>query len=160
MRPRFSRTSRWTRQLCTISPMETRTKQRHRVVVDDRPLAAAIGSRIRAARTRAGLTQQALAGDRYTKAYISARETGVAKPSMAALNYLSARLGMPASSFVSDTETAWTRIDADLRLASGDFEAAFEGYSDLLAVGPPPGEKASILAGMAEALCRLDRGQE
>jgi tetratricopeptide (TPR) repeat protein len=140
--------------------MEARVKQRRRVVVDDRPLAAAIGTRIRAARQRAGLTQQALAGDRYTKAYISALETGVAKPSMAALNYLSSRLGMPASAFVSDTETAWTRIDADLRLASGDFEAALEGYTDLLAVGPPPAEKASILAGMAEALCRLDRGQE
>lgn len=140
--------------------MEAPVKQRRRVVVDDRPLAAAIGTRIRAARKQAGLTQQALAGSRYTKAYISALETGVAKPSMAALNYLSERLGMPASSFVSDTETTWSRLDADLRLAAGDYQIALEAYSDLLAAGPVKAEKGAILAGSAEALCRLDRGGE
>jgi transcriptional regulator with XRE-family HTH domain len=140
--------------------METTQRSRRRVVVDDRPLAAAIGRRLRAARLRAGLTQQALAGERYTKAYISALETGVAKPSMAALNYLSERLGMPASAFVVDTEVAWTRLEADLRLAQGDFTAALEGYSDLLATSPAPGERAPLLAGTAEALCRLDRGHD
>ena len=143
-----------------MANMQTSQRSRHRVVVDDRPLAAAIGRRLRAARLRAGLTQQALAGERYTKAYISALETGVAKPSMAALNYLSERLGMPASAFVVDTDTAWTRLEADLRLAQGDFAGALEGYGDLLATGPIPGERAPLLAGTAEALCRLDRGHE
>lgn len=140
--------------------VDVRTRQRRRVVVDDRPLAASIGARLRVARKRAGLTQQALAGERYTKAYISALETGVAKPSMAALNYLSGRLGVPASSFISDTETAWTRLEADLRLAQGDFTAATEAYGDLLAAEPNKPERASLLAGYAEALCRLDRGAE
>jgi transcriptional regulator with XRE-family HTH domain len=135
-------------------------RQRRRVVVDDRPLAASIGARLRAARRRAGLTQQALAGDRYTKAYISALETGVAKPSMAALNYLAGRLGMPAASFISDTETAWTRLEADLRLAQGDFAAAAEGYGDLLAAEPGRADRAGLLAGLGEALVRLDRGAE
>src|SRR5438093_3119914 len=136
------------------------TMRRRRVVVDDRPLAAAIGSRIRSARHRAGLTQQALAGQRYTKAYISALETGVAKPSMAALNYLAERLGMPASAFVSDTETAWGLLDADLRLASGDFASALEAYQDLLAAEPSRAERPSLLLGQTEALCRLERGPE
>lgn len=140
--------------------METKTRTRHRVIVDDRPLAAAIGGRIRVARLRAGLTQQALAGERYTKAYISALETGVAKPSMAALNYLAHRLAMPTSAFVGDTETAWTRLEADLRLAQGDFPAALEGYTDLLASEPSKADRAALLAGQAEALCRLDRGPE
>jgi transcriptional regulator with XRE-family HTH domain len=140
--------------------VDVQTRQRRRVVVDDRPLAASIGARLRVARKRAGLTQQALAGERYTKAYISALETGVAKPSMAALNYLSGRLGMPASSFISDTETAWTRLEADLRLAQGDFSAAAEAYGDLLAAEPNRPERASLLLGYAEALCRLDRGAE
>ena len=39
----------------------------------------------RDARKRSGLTQQQLAGDRYTKAYVSALETGIARPSMVAL---------------------------------------------------------------------------
>ena len=34
-----------------------------------------------------------LAGDRYTKAYVSALETGHSKPSMAALNFFADRLG-------------------------------------------------------------------
>jgi transcriptional regulator with XRE-family HTH domain len=140
--------------------METKTRKRHRVIVDDRPLAEAIGKRIRAARQRAGLTQQALAGERYTKAYISALETGVAKPSMAALNYLAHRLGMPSSAFVGDSETAWTRLEADLRLAQGDFAGALEGYTDLLASEPGRADRAAMLAGFAEALCRLDRGAE
>ena len=136
-------------------------RHRRRVVVDDRPLAASIGLRLRAARRRAGLTQQALAGERYTKAYISALETGVAKPSMAALNYLSGRLGMPASAFIDDTETAWTRLDADLRLAQGDFVAALEGYTRPAGRrDPSAADRAAMLAGLAEALVRLDRGAE
>jgi tetratricopeptide (TPR) repeat protein len=140
--------------------MEQTVTRRRRVVVDDRPLAAAIGKRIRAARRRVGLTQQALAGNRYTKAYISALETGVAKPSMAALNYLADRLGMPTSAFVSDTETAWGLLDADLRLASGDFGTALEAYQDLLAAEPSRTELPSILLGLSETLCRLDRASE
>jgi tetratricopeptide (TPR) repeat protein len=140
--------------------MERTVTRRRRVVVDDRPLAAAIGKRIRAARRRVGLTQQALAGSRYTKAYISALETGVAKPSMAALNYLAERLGMPSSAFVSDTETAWGLLDADLRLASGDYKAALEAYQDLLAAEPTRSERPSILLGLSETLCRVDRASE
>jgi tetratricopeptide (TPR) repeat protein len=140
--------------------MEHTVTRRRRVVVDDRPLAAAIGKRIRAARRRAGLTQQALAGNRYTKAYISALETGVAKPSMAALNFLADRLAMPTSAFVSDTETAWGLLDADLRLASGDHAAALEAYQDLLAAEPSRSERPSILLGLSETLCRVDRGSE
>jgi tetratricopeptide (TPR) repeat protein len=140
--------------------MEQKVARRRRVVVDDRPLAAAIGKRIRAARRRVGLTQQALAGSRYTKAYISALETGVAKPSMAALNYLADRLGMPTSAFVSDTETTWGLLDADLRLASGDFAAALDAYQDLLAAEPSRSERPSILLGLSETLCRVDRASD
>ena len=71
--------------------MSTRT--RRRIVVDDSALAQSIGSRIRERRHRAGLSQQRLAEGRYTKAYISALETGAAKPSMAALNFMAGRLG-------------------------------------------------------------------
>ena len=59
-----------------------RTRVAARAVEKDRELARRIGGRIREARHRAGLTQQQLAGDRYTKAYVSALETGIARPSM------------------------------------------------------------------------------
>ncbi|MGH2358036.1 MAG: helix-turn-helix domain-containing protein, partial [Candidatus Limnocylindria bacterium] len=66
-----------------------RTKTTVRATEQDKELARRIGHRIREARHRAGLTQQQLAGERYTKAYVSALETAIARPSMVALRYLS-----------------------------------------------------------------------
>jgi tetratricopeptide (TPR) repeat protein len=140
--------------------MNTPTRTRHRVVVDDRPLAHAIGQRLRQARLAAGLTQQQLAGDRYTKAYISALENGIAKPSMAALNYLAPRLGKTSSEILSDPSTAWARIEADLALAAGRWQDALDGYTSFLESVEERGARADLLMGVAEALCRLDRPAE
>src|SRR6059058_5746521 len=106
-------------------------RTRRRVVVDDRPLATAIGGRLKQARLAAGLTQQALAGDRYTKAYISALENGLAKPSMAALNYLAPRLGMSASAVIADQDPAWGRLEADIALAAGRWRDAADAYTTM-----------------------------
>src|SRR3954453_1061336 len=106
--------------------------RRRRLVVDDSELAARIGQRIRAARHQAGMTQQQLAQGRYTKAYISALEKGHAKPSMAALNFISGRLGLPPSRFLADTSGQWERISADLALASGRYAQAADLYRALL----------------------------
>src|SRR2546423_3572564 len=103
---------------CTL-PAMPRTSAAARPSAHDTALAHRIGERIRQARHRAGLTQQQLAGDRYTKAYISALETGQAKPSMAALNFIAGRLALPASHFVSDGASHWDRLAADVLLASG-----------------------------------------
>ncbi|HEY0443438.1 MAG TPA: helix-turn-helix transcriptional regulator [Candidatus Limnocylindrales bacterium] len=138
----------------------TPRRTRRRVVVDDRPLASAIGARLRHARLAAGLTQQQLAGDRYTKAYISALENGIAKPSMAALNYLAPRLGKSASDILSDPSRAWARMEADLALASGQWQAAFDGYSVLLDGIEERAARADVMVALAESLCRLDRPAE
>jgi transcriptional regulator with XRE-family HTH domain len=140
--------------------MSSPTRTRRRVVVDDRPLAHAIGQRLRQARTAAGLTQQQLAGDRYTKAYISALENGIAKPSMAALNYLAPRLGKTASEILSDPSSAWARLEADLALAAGRWQDAHDGYAVLLELALERGARADLLSGVAETLCRLDRPAE
>ncbi len=108
------------------------TTKRRRIVVDDSALAQSIGSRIRERRRRAGLSQQRLAEGRYTKAYISALETGAAKPSMAALNFIAGRLGTTAAEILANPDAAWTRLEADLLLASGDASAAADAYRDLL----------------------------
>ncbi|MFL5680519.1 MAG: helix-turn-helix domain-containing protein [Chloroflexota bacterium] len=136
------------------------TKTRRRVVVDDRPLAAAIGARLRQARLAAGLTQQQLAGDRYTKAYISALENGIAKPSMAALNYLAPRLGKTASEVLADPTQAWTRLEADLALAAGHWDQALDAYTSLLESTTERASRAELLVAVAESLCRLDRPGE
>jgi len=139
--------------------MTTTTKiKRRRVVVDDSALALRIGERIRAARLAAGLTQQQLADGRYTKAYISALEKGHAKPSMAALNFLSERLGMPAAHFLGRHETQWSRLEADLLLASGRWQAAADAYRDLLPTAVDRSTRAELLCGLAEAQARLGRG--
>ena len=133
------------------------TRSRRRVVVDNSALARAIGSRIRAARRAAQLTQQELAGDRYTKAYISALELGQAKPSMAALDYLASRLGTTADRLLTDSTERWSRLDADLCLASGRYDEAVTAYLDLADRTVDPVIRGEHLLGASEALCRLRR---
>ena len=137
-----------------------RTRTSARATERDRELAHRIGGRIREARHRAGLTQQQLAGDRYTKAYVSALETGIARPSMVALNHIAARLNLPASHFIDEAHPAWTRLEVDMRLAAGEWQAAADGYQALLEDATDEASRADILRGMAEALARLDRGKE
>jgi tetratricopeptide (TPR) repeat protein len=137
-----------------------RTKTAARPTEHDAALARQIGERIREARRRAGLTQQQLAGDRYTKAYVSALETGIARPSMVALSYLSERLGLPPSHFLDEQTPAWTRLEVDMQLASGEWQAAADGYEALLADATDDQVRAEVLRGQAEALVRLDRGRE
>ena len=136
-----------------------RTRTSARATEKDRELARRIGQRIREARHRAGLTQQQLAGDRYTKAYVSALETGIARPSMVALSYLSERLSLPASHFIDETHPAWTRLEVDMQLAAGEWQAAADGYRSLLEHAPDE-MRADLLRGLAEASARLDRGKE
>ncbi|HEX6139894.1 MAG TPA: helix-turn-helix transcriptional regulator, partial [Candidatus Limnocylindria bacterium] len=137
-----------------------RTKTVARPTESDAALARQIGGRIREARRRAGLTQQQLAGERYTKAYVSALETGIARPSMVALSYLSERLGLPPSHFLDEPTPAWTRLEVDMQLAAGSWSAAEQGYARLLESAIEDQTRAELLRGRAEALVRLDRGRE
>jgi tetratricopeptide (TPR) repeat protein len=123
-------------------------------------LARRIGGRIRAARKAAGLTQGQLAGDRYTKAYISALESGLSKPSMAALTYLAPRLGTTAAELLAEPEPAWSRLEADLALAGGRWTDALDAYRDLLERELERGARADVLTAIAECLCRLSRPAE
>lgn len=82
--------------------MAVERRRRHVTVVDNSALARRIGERLRMARTAAELTQQQLAGGRYTPAYISALERGLAKPSMASLAYLAPRLGCHITDLVGE----------------------------------------------------------
>jgi tetratricopeptide (TPR) repeat protein len=105
------------------------------------------------------MTQSALADGRYTKAYVSALENGVVKPSMAALTFFAGKLGVTVTSLLAEPDRQWTRIDADVRLASGDWQGAYDAYSDLLAAAGPT-SRAELLRGLAEACSRLERGEE
>lgn len=139
--------------------MAATTKRRSHVEAD-RPLARRIGLRLRAARLKASLTQAQLAEGRYTKAYVSALENGLVKPSMAALHFFADRLELPIERLLSDREQAWTRLEADLRLAAGDWGKAVDAYSTLLEASPSDHVRAELLMGLAETLYRLGRGHE
>jgi tetratricopeptide (TPR) repeat protein len=122
-------------------------------------LALRIGTRIRAARLAAGMTQQQLAEGRYTKAYISALEQGHAKPSMAALDFIAGRLGLPPSTFFG-RDDRWDRLEADLLLASGDWAEASVAFRALLEPARDRGARAELMTGLAEASCRLERWRD
>ena len=142
-----------------MSPSTARTRKV--IVVDNSHVARRVGERIRQARTRVGLTQAQLAKGRYTAAYISALERGLAKPSMAALTFLSERLGVSVPDLVAEERPAAGRLEADLLLASGKYTEALDKYDELLdAAGEDRRNRAELLRGRAEALCRLDRGAD
>ncbi|MGD0018181.1 MAG: helix-turn-helix transcriptional regulator [Candidatus Limnocylindrales bacterium] len=122
--------------------------------VDDSPLAREIGERLRKARLAARLTQTQLAEPRYTKAYVSALENGLSRPSMAALNHFAGRLGIPASQLINDEPAAWARLEADLLLACGHWTEAIAAYRDLLEASRASGARAELLRGLCEAMIR------
>jgi transcriptional regulator with XRE-family HTH domain len=140
---------------------ETSTRTRNVIVVDNSHVARRIGERIRQARLRVSLTQRQLAEGRYTAAYISALERGLAKPSMAALTFLSERLGVSIPDLVAEERPAIGRLEADLLLASGKHQEALDRYDALLeAAGEDRRNRAELLRGRAEALHRIGHGTE
>ena len=142
-----------------MSPSSARTRKV--IVVDNSHVARRVGERIRQARTRMGLTQRQLSQGRYTAAYISALERGLAKPSMAALTFLSERLGVSIPDLVAEERPAVSRLEADVLLASGDHQGALDRYDAMLdKAGDDRRIRAELLRGRAEALCRLGRGHE
>lgn len=139
----------------------TTERQRRRVViVDESALARRIGQRIRAARVQRGLSQRDLAGERFTGQYVSSLERGAVKPSMAALNYLAERLETPVRDLLDPPEEPWSRVEADVLLASGDVQSAADHYNALLQRAPSIAARAEALLGLAEAMCRLNHATD
>jgi transcriptional regulator with XRE-family HTH domain len=137
-----------------------RTRNRPSLAKEDLDLARQVGARLKAARTQAGLTQRELAQPRYTKAYISALENGLIKPSMAALRFLARKLGTVPSTFLADEDTHWHRLEAELRLAAGDWQAAADRFQTILDTEPSGVGRGLCLLGLAEANYRLGRPRE
>ncbi len=140
------------------SDTERRTRNRPSLAAEDRDLAQQVGVRLKAARTRAGLTQRELAEPRYTKAYISALENGLIKPSMAALRFLARRLETVPEAFLADADTHWHRLDAELRLAAGDWQTAADRFEAIVETNPVGVARGMCQLGLAEAMYRLGHG--
>lgn len=95
-----------------IRRMGRRHRQLHQ---PDLALSERIGERLRRFREERGLTQQVLAGSEYTKAHISAIESGHVRPSLTTLEYLAKRLEVPLVAFLVEDPSEPIPIVARIR---------------------------------------------
>ena len=90
-----------------------------------------VGSRVRALRVAAGLTQTALAGERFSKEYVSQIERGKTRPTDETVAWLAERLGVDAEYLLRGVSSdVRTRVEAKLAQA----EALSESHRDQEAV--------------------------
>src|SRR5438045_9112887 len=78
-----------------------------------------LGERLRQLRVSAGLTQTELAGDRFSKEYISQIERGKTRPTTETVEWLALRLGVDAG-FLGSGVSADERAKAEAILARAD----------------------------------------
>lgn len=120
-------------------------------------LSIALGERVRAARKALGLSQAALAGEDFTKGFISQLESGQVRPSIRSLQVIASRLGKPLEYFLGDEPLAAVKRVAFHRLAA---EAAAERRAwdevrrhvgEALEQSPDARDRAGILYLLARA---------
>jgi tetratricopeptide (TPR) repeat protein len=142
----------------------TATRQQQRVAAAQAGLR--LGERLRQLRVAAGMTQTDLAGDRFSKEYVSQIERGKTRPTAETIRWLAERLGVDAG-FLANGVSADERgrVDAALARADALLEArrndeALEEFervrSAVVATGLPELE-ARALSG--EATVRMRRGE-
>jgi len=125
-----------------------------------------LGERLRQLRVAASMTQTDLAGDRFSKEYVSQIERGKTRPTRETIDWLAQRLGVDAS-FLANGVSADERgrVDAALARAEALLEARrndealeeFEGIrSAVLATGMQELESRAL---SGEATVRMRRGE-
>jgi tetratricopeptide (TPR) repeat protein len=131
---------------------------------------ASFGRRLREARQALGLTQDELGRPDFTKGFISLLEHDRAKPSVASLERLAARLGRPVSYFLDGGEMVISAKFLDVlrsrgraELASRRFDAALDTFVEMRCVAA--GQQDTLVdlyaaVGEGEALLGLDRVDE
>ena len=96
------------------------------------PRTPRLGERLRQLRVGAGLTQSQLAGDRFSKEYISQIERGKTRPTDDTIDWLALRLGVDAS-FLESGVSADERARAETILARAEALLGEHSYDDALA---------------------------
>src|SRR5919204_1544050 len=118
------------------------------------PSGLRLGERLRQLRVAAGLTQSDLAGDRFSKEYVSQIERGKTKPTRETIQWLADRLGVDAG-FLANGVSADERGRVDAALARADAllgarrnEEALEEFENIrsavLATGLPELEARTL----------------
>jgi tetratricopeptide (TPR) repeat protein len=128
------------------------------------PSGLRLGERLRQLRVAAGLTQSELAGERFSKEYVSQIERGKTRPTTETIDWLAARLGTDAGFLANGVSTDERgRVDAGLSRAEALLEAdeneeARDHFSELLPQARSTGLdelEVRALSGQARAEMRL-----
>jgi len=130
------------------------------------PAGARLGERLRQLRVAAGLTQSDLAGERFSKEYVSQIERGKTRPTRETIEWLAGKLGVDAS-FLEKGVSADERSRVEAMLARAEAltnahlydEAIGEldnSHTAVLATGAPELEYRALSAG---AWARMERGE-
>jgi tetratricopeptide (TPR) repeat protein len=122
-----------------------------------RAAALRLGERLRQLRVSAGLTQTELAGERFSKEYVSQIERGKTRPTQETIAWLAARLGVDAG-FLANGVSTDQRGRIETRLAQGEALLESEQNQEALAVYE---EVASVVAstGLPELQVRTLTGE-
>jgi tetratricopeptide (TPR) repeat protein len=129
------------------------------------PSGSRLGERLRQQRVAAGLTQSELAGDRFSKEYVSQIERGKTRPTKGTIDWLAQRLGVDAS-FLERGVSTDERRRVETLLARA--EALTESYQYEQALAEFESCKSAVLATAvaelevrhltAEAWARMESG--
>jgi tetratricopeptide (TPR) repeat protein len=125
-----------------------------------RPPGSRLGDRLRSLRLAAGLTQTELAGDRFSKEYVSQIERGKTRPTQETVDWLAERLGVDPGFLASGVSTDERgRLEATLARAEAlaqahRYEEAIECFANARATVAATGSaelEARVLQGLAWA---------
>src|SRR6187397_2999081 len=126
-------------------------------------VSAGLGTRLRQLRVAAGLTQSDLAGDRFSKEYVSQIERGKTRPTPQTLEWIAERLGVDTSYL--ETGQTWDEY-AEVEAAVTRAEAAVEGecFDEVLAAlegitHSPEARELEFRALLAESWARMSGGE-
>ncbi len=127
--------------------------------------ASRLGERVRQLRVSAGLTQSELAGERFSKEYVSQIERGKTRPTQETVEWLAARLGVDGSFLASGVSTdERTRIEAAIARAESltearEFDRAIEEFANIApAVAASGAVELEVRALSGEGWARLRGG--
>jgi tetratricopeptide (TPR) repeat protein len=131
-----------------------------------RPAASRLGERVRQLRVAAGMTQTDLAGDRFSKEYVSQIERGKTRPTAETISWLANRLGVDAgyiANGVSVDERG--RLEATLARAEAlteahRYEEAVAEYENVApAVAATASSELEVRTLAGEAWARMQQGE-
>ena len=130
------------------------------------PSRPTLGGRVRQLRIARGLTQTDLAGDRFSKEYVSQIERGKTRPTAETIEWLSARLGVDANFLetgVSSSERQRVEsviVRAEAAIEASQYEEAVAELTPLAsALDTAAAPELALRAYLAEAWSRMYLGE-